>query len=73
MALVQLTGTSSFAPPQPGERDNTLFKQACHLFDHSQLYESHVLQLIACINQTSPVPLPDQDLQRIVKSAFKCT
>ncbi|OUJ68035.1 primase C-terminal domain-containing protein [Hymenobacter crusticola] len=62
-----------FAPPQPGERDNTLFKQACHLFDHSQLYESHVLQLIACINQTSPVPLPDQDLQRIVKSAFKRT
>ncbi|WP_375438141.1 primase C-terminal domain-containing protein [uncultured Hymenobacter sp.] len=62
-----------FAPPQPGERDNTLFKQACHLFDHSALYETHVLQLIAAINQATSEPLPEADLQRIVRSAFKTT
>ena len=62
-----------FAPPMQGERDNTLFKQACHLFDHSDLYESHVLALVSSINQSGGNPLPDEDLRRIVRSAFKRT
>ena len=81
-AFVKATGSKAgtgsidrefFAPPMEGERDNTLFKQACHLFDHSELYETHVLSLIASINQASGNPLPDADLRRIVRSAFKRT
>ncbi|MCA8830302.1 primase C-terminal domain-containing protein [Hymenobacter pini] len=62
-----------FAPPQPGNRNNDLFRQACHLFDHSELYESHVLQLIAGINHSSHAPLPDAEVRQIVKSAFTRT
>ena len=62
-----------FAPPQPGNRNNDLFRQACHLFDHSDLYESHVLQLVASINLSGSVPLPDSEVRQIVKSAFART
>lgn len=62
-----------FAPPTTGNRNNTLFKQACHLFDHSDLYEDHVLQLLDLLNQASPEPLPDAEVRTIAKSAFKRT
>jgi hypothetical protein len=62
-----------FAPPAPGNRNNDLFKQACHLFDHSTLYESHVLQLIESINQAGADPLPADEVRTIVRSAFKRT
>jgi len=62
-----------FAPPSTGNRNNDLFKQACHLFDHSDLYETHVLQLVSLINQASGVPLPDDEVRTLVKSAFKRT
>ncbi|TGE04783.1 primase alpha helix C-terminal domain-containing protein [Hymenobacter fodinae] len=62
-----------FAPPQEGSRDNTLFKQTCHLFDHSDLYETQILQLIDLINRGSERPLPDEDIRRIVRSAFTRT
>lgn len=62
-----------FAPPQPGNRNNDLFRQACHLFDHSDLYESHVLQLVHSINLSGSVPLPDDEVRQIVKSAFTRT
>ncbi|MBW3128856.1 primase C-terminal domain-containing protein [Hymenobacter profundi] len=62
-----------FAPPQTGNRNNELFKQACHLFDHSDLYETHVLQLVSLINDASGVPLPNDEVRTLVKSAFKRT
>lgn len=62
-----------FAPPTPGNRNNDLFRQACHLFDHSDLYETHVLQLVASINLSSSTPLPDDEVRQIVKSAFTRT
>ncbi|MBO3273207.1 primase C-terminal domain-containing protein [Hymenobacter defluvii] len=62
-----------FTPPTTGNRNNELFKQACHLFDHSDLYETHVLQLVSLINDASGVPLPDDEVRTLVKSAFKRT
>jgi len=62
-----------FAPPQPGSRNNDLFKQACHIFDHSTLYESHVLQLVDAINQAGSAPLLADEVRTIVRSAFKRT
>ncbi|WP_185817114.1 primase C-terminal domain-containing protein [Hymenobacter metallilatus] len=62
-----------FAPPTPGNRNNDLFRQACHLFDHSELYESHVLQLVQSVNLSGSDPLPEDEVRQIVKSAFTRT
>lgn len=69
-------GTSQgnfFSPPIPGNRNSSLFAQACILFDHSQFNEESVRQLVACINLASEKPLADDEVRNIVKSASKRT
>ncbi len=58
-----------FAPPQQGERNNKLFKQACMLFDYSTLSEKHAIEIITSINNASPKPLPNDEVRSIVVSA----
>lgn len=67
------TGIGFFAPPTEGSRDNTLFAQAAMLFDHSDFAVETVRQIISSINLAGEKPLPEKDIDRIVKSASKRT
>jgi len=62
-----------FAPPVEGDRNNTLFKQAAFIFDHSDLSRESVRQLVDCINRASASPLPDKEIEALVKSAYQRT
>jgi hypothetical protein len=62
-----------FGPVGVGDRNNGLFKQACVLFDRSELYESSVRDIIGAINQASPEPLPESEIRTLVRSAAQRT
>lgn len=62
-----------FSPPEKGERDNKLFKQAAMLFDKSVLNEYAVFEILRSINIASAEPLTDNDLRRIIRSAKQKT
>lgn len=62
-----------FCPPSEGDRNNSLFKQAAMLFDHSDLSKESVRQLIDCINLASKNPLPEKEIDTLVKSAYSRT
>lgn len=62
-----------FHAPEIGNRNNDLFKQAAMLFDKSEFNEQQVLQIIGLINNNCQQPLPIQELETIVKSAFRKT
>lgn len=62
-----------FFPPTQGNRNNDLFKQAAMLFDRSSLSEEHVIQLVELINRSAQPPLPFDEVQTLVRSAFKKT
>jgi archaellum biogenesis ATPase FlaH len=64
---------NSFNTPEKGNRNNDLFRQACMLFDKSDLSEEQVMQLVGLINATSSTPLPRHELDLLVRSAFKKT
>lgn len=58
-----------FSPASEGDRNNKLFKQACMLFDKSELSFSHVYQLIESVNTASPSPLSKKELYTLTRSA----
>ena len=64
-----------FAAPAAGSRNETLFKQACHLFEHSGLADSHIEDLIYNIahasNLSATEPIPDKEVAVILRSARK--
>lgn len=66
-------GGGTFYPPEVGNRNNDLFKQSALLFDKSNLSEEQVRQLVGIINMAAKQPLPDSELDTIVRSAFKKT
>jgi len=58
-----------FEPPKEGERNSTLFKQACSLFDRSNLDQDSIYDIIWSINQSSGNPVDDRELKTIFASA----
>ena len=58
-----------FDPPQKGNRNSQLHKQACSLYMYSELSDSNIFALISSINNLSPEPLFEQELRNIVSSA----
>jgi len=66
------TGAIFYAPHEGG-RNDALFYQAAYLFDKSELYEDHILQIIGLINASSIKPLPESEIKTIVHSAYKRT
>jgi KaiC/GvpD/RAD55 family RecA-like ATPase len=62
-----------FTPANEGDRNNKLFKQACMLFDKSELSFSHVHQLMSNANAASPAPLTVKELYTLVRSAEQRT
>ena len=66
-------GSTIFYLPMSGGRNNAFFKQAAHLFDHSELTKNQVYQLLKCVNLSCVPPLPDNELYNTVNSAYKHT
>lgn len=65
------TSTSSiFFVPDEGGRNNAFFAQATHLADYSELSEGQILSIIQSINQGCKIPLPDDEIRTLVRSAF---
>jgi len=62
-----------FTPANEGDRNNKLFKQACMLFDKSELSFSHVFQIMANSNAASPNPLHTKELYTLVRSSEQRT
>lgn len=62
-------GQGFFAPPEAGDRNNKLYKQACTLFQTSDLHEKSIYEIIRSINLASPAPLDDREIDTIVRSA----
>lgn len=64
-----------FAAPSQGNRNETLFKQACHLYEHSGLPDSHVEEIIYNIahasNASATEAMPDKEVAVILRSARK--
>lgn len=58
-----------FAPPEVGDRNNQLFKQAALLFSESNLKEESVFQIIQNCNQLCSQQLMATEVERIIKSA----
>ena len=58
-----------FTPPQPGNRNNQLFKQATMLYEHSDLPEKSINEILGTINAASQEPLPYYEIDNIVRSA----
>jgi len=58
-----------FAPPTEGNRNNQLFKQACFLFDYSNLDERKVAEIIRSINLGGSKPLPKDEINAVIASA----
>ncbi len=63
------TKTNIFTIPGKGTRNNTLFRQACHLFDKSELTYSEIQELLNIINDACQEPLPEKELNNLIKSA----
>lgn len=64
---------AGFYAPGKGNRNNDLFKQAAMLFDKSSLNDDQIGQIIGLINNNCEEPLPNSEIEDIVKSAFKKT
>jgi len=58
-----------FSVPSAGERNNSLFKQACALFDKSELKFQDILRIVSGINIATGTPLDDKELYNLVRSA----
>ena len=58
-----------FSVPSAGERNNSLFKQACALFDKSELKFQDILRIVSGINIATGAPLDDKELYNLVRSA----
>jgi hypothetical protein len=62
-----------FCPSAEGSRNDTLFRQACALINHSNLHENHIRQLIENQNALFSPPLQSYEVNVILKSAYKTT
>ena len=58
-----------FLPSEKGNRNDKLFKQACMLFNKSELHDKSILEIIKSFNMASPEPLPEHEIITIVRSA----
>ena len=58
-----------FLPGPHGERNNKLYKQAYFLFVNTDLHEKSIKELISCINNSAPDPLPLSEINTLVNSA----
>jgi len=63
------TITNIFSIPVIGTRNNTLFKQACLLFNKSELNKIEIQNLLGVINAAGKDPLSSHELQGIINSA----
>ena len=61
--------TGFFLPPNKGNRNNQLYKQACTLFMNSTLHEKSIFEILKSINLSIELPIDDFELQNIVRSA----
>jgi len=55
---------------QEGERDNESFKTACNLFEEG-ISKDNVRKVLITINNTSPKPLPENQIDSVLNSACK--
>lgn len=62
-----------FKPAPKGERNVKLFKQACMLFDKSELNQSAVIDIMSAINNNCQEPLSQDEVKNIVISARRKT
>lgn len=69
------SGVSSnfFEGTEQGDRNNRLFKQACMLFDKSQMDLETITRFVKLINTQNDPPLPDREVNLIIESASKKT
>jgi hypothetical protein len=58
-----------FLPGPHGERNNKLYKQAYYLFVNTDLHEKSIKELISCVNNAAPDPLPMSEINTLVNSA----
>lgn len=68
---VQINEDGFFTPAIQGDRNNKLYKQAAMLFKTSDLAEKSVNELITCINIASKNPLPQSEIDSLVRSAAR--
>ena len=62
--------TGFFLPAtSTGERNNKMYKQACVLFQTSELHEKSIKEIITSINLASPAPLNDDEVDSLIRSA----
>jgi hypothetical protein len=58
-----------FLPGPRGDRNNKLYKQAYYLFVNTDLHEKSIKELINCVNNAAPDPLPLSEINTLVNSA----
>lgn len=58
-----------FLPGPRGERNNKLYKQAYYLFVNTDLHEKSIKEIISCVNNAAPDPLPLSEINTLVNSA----
>lgn len=72
LILDEVQPSTFFQPSEEGGRNNTLFSQACMLFEKTAgaLPESVVYQLMINTNDASTSPLDDTELKKVITSAM---
>lgn len=58
-----------FLPGPRGDRNNKLYKQAYYLFVNTDLHEKSIKEIISCVNNAAPDPLPLSEINTLVNSA----
>ena len=58
-----------FLPGTRGERNNKLYKQAFFLFVNTDLHEKSIREIITCVKNSAPDPLPLSEINTLVNSA----
>jgi len=66
---VEADADGFFSPPPEGNRNNQIFKQACYLFDYSQLTDRQVSEIVLSINAAATKPLTKAEVNAIIASA----
>lgn len=65
----KITEDGFFLPATKGDRNNRLYKQAFFLFVNTDLNEKSIKELVSCINNAAPDPLPLSEINTLVNSA----
>lgn len=66
---VLIEGDNFFAPAQEGERNTTMFKQACMLYEKTSLYDKSIKGILQNINKSSESPITDQEIDDLLVKA----